>query len=129
MRAANLVMGVLFLFSAGLQFNDPDPVAWAAIYGAAAAVCVWFAVGRMRGRLARALAFAIATVALVWSGVIAARTSSHVGLLQLFESWEMQNVAIEERRETYGLLIAGVWMIVAGAFSRRPHPVAGHRPN
>jgi hypothetical protein len=129
MRVANLVMGLLFLFSAGLQFNDPDPFAWVAIYGAAAAVCGWFAVGRMRGRPARALAFAIAAMALVWSGVIAARTSSHAGLLQLFESWEMQNVAIEERRETYGLLIVGIWMIVAGAFSHRPRPVAGHRPN
>jgi hypothetical protein len=36
---ANWIMLALFAFSAVLQLNDPDPIAWVAVYAAAAAVC------------------------------------------------------------------------------------------
>jgi transmembrane protein TMEM220 len=35
MRFLDLTMALLFAFAAALQFNDPDPIRWIAIYGAA----------------------------------------------------------------------------------------------
>ncbi|MEO7822999.1 MAG: transmembrane 220 family protein, partial [Gemmatimonadaceae bacterium] len=32
-------MLLMFVFSTAVQLNDPDPLAWMAIYAAAAAVC------------------------------------------------------------------------------------------
>ena len=34
--------GLLFVFSAVLQYNDPDPFIWILIYGTAAVVSFWF---------------------------------------------------------------------------------------
>jgi hypothetical protein len=115
MRTANLLMSVLFLFSAALQLNDPDPVRWVTMYGIAAAVCGWLAAAAPRGRPARALPLAVAIVAIAWAGLIAARSSGHVPPPRLFESWEMKDTAVEEDRELYGLLIVGAWMLIAGA--------------
>ena len=115
MRTANLLMSILFLFSAAVQVNDPDPLAWIAIYAAAATVCAWLAVAAPPGRWARALPLAVSIVAVAWAGVIAARSSGHVPPLRLFESWEMTDTRVEEDREMYGLLIVGAWMLIAGA--------------
>ena len=117
LRAANLAMSVLFLFSAGLQLNDPDPAAWVAIYGAAAAACGWMAMAPARRLSTRMLPLAVALTAFVWAGLIAARAAGLVELPALFESWEMKDAAVEETREMYGLLIVGVWISASVAAS------------
>ena len=118
MRVANLVMSVLFLFSAAVQVNDPDPIRWMAIYLAAVALSAWWGLSPPRGPGSRALPFVLAGIALIWAAAIVSHTSGYVELPRLFESWEMQNRAVEEYRETYGLLIVAAWMIVAGARPR-----------
>jgi hypothetical protein len=130
MRTANLVMSALFLFSTVLQMNDPDPVRWMAIYGAAAAVCLWLGAVAPRGNLARAVPLAVALVALAWSAAIAARAAAHVSPLRLFESWEMKDTAVEEDREMYGLLVVGAWMLIAAARprARSSRSVRARRP-
>ena len=108
---ANLVMLLLFVFAAAVQINDPDPVAWMAIYLAAATVCGM----EIRRRAPIWASAAVALTALVWSGYVATRAFD-VPLGALFAEWEMQNVRIEEAREMYGLAIVGFWMLViAGA--------------
>ena len=37
--AANVAMLAMFVFSVAVQYNDPDPLPWMAIYAAAAVVC------------------------------------------------------------------------------------------
>jgi hypothetical protein len=104
---ANGIMLVMFLFSAAVQFNDPDPLIWVAIYTAAALVCgmeigrrtpVWAPVG-------------VAFIALVWAGSLY-YGARDVPISSLFAEWEMRDVRVEEAREMYGLAIVAVWMIV-----------------
>jgi hypothetical protein len=104
--AANGIMLALFAFSAVLQFNDPDPLAWVLVYGTAAAVCSLEIV--RRATVWEPLALAI--VALFWAGWIGARVHN-VPISSLFAEWEMKDLRVEEAREMYGLLIIAVWMI------------------
>jgi hypothetical protein len=104
--AANGIMLLMFLFSAVVQFNDPDPVAWMAVYLAAAAVCLV----EIRRKTPRWLPMALGVIALVWSGSIAYRVRD-VPISALFAEWEMRNLRVEEAREMYGLAIVGVWML------------------
>jgi hypothetical protein len=114
--AANVVMLTLFAFSVAVQFNDPDPLLWMAIYGASALVCGF----EIRGKTPLWLSVAVAASALLWSGWIAARVPD-VPISALFAEWEMKNVGVEEAREMYGLAIVGVWMLVVSgaAWDRR----------
>ncbi len=42
MKLFNLLFCLLFIISAGLQYNDPDPYVWIPIYGYGAVLC-WLA--------------------------------------------------------------------------------------
>lgn len=46
MRVLNYLFAAMFFAMAGLQFNDPDPVYWVAVYGGAALVALSKALGR-----------------------------------------------------------------------------------
>ena len=97
----------MFLFSAVVQFNDPDPLTWIGIYCAAATVCAL----EMRRRLPAWAPVAIAVISIVWAGSLSYRARD-VPISSLFAAWEMQNFRIEEAREMYGLAIVAVWMLV-----------------
>jgi hypothetical protein len=117
-RSASFLMVVLFVYAAALQYNDPDPVRWAAIYLLAAAVCLLYIVGR----LSWYIAWVIGLIALVWAGTIAPGVWGQVSLAQMFETWKMTNPVVEEAREMCGLLIVAGWMAVLGiaTFGERP---------
>jgi len=103
---ANVIMLLAFLFSVAVQYNDPDPVRWMAVYGAAAAVCaaeVW-----RRTRIGYPALVGI--VALVWAASIAPRVLGVVRFADMFAEFEMRNAGVEESREMYGLLIVALWM-------------------
>ena len=104
---ANLVMLLLFVFAAVVQFNDPDPLAWVAIYLAAALMCAM----EMRRTTPIWAPATVAAIALAWSGYIATRALD-VPIGTLFAEWEMRNIRVEEAREMYGLAIVGAWMLV-----------------
>ncbi|TMQ70319.1 MAG: hypothetical protein E6K80_08850 [Candidatus Eisenbacteria bacterium] len=115
MRVLQWVMTAAFVFSAAVQYNDPDPLPWIGIYGAAAAGAAWAAL-----RPAHypwwypALVFAIA---LAWCARILPRVMGKVRIAELFEAWEMKNARVEEAREAGGLLIVSVWMAVTAAIA------------
>ena len=46
MRYFNLLLSALFLASAAVQLNDPDPIFWVALYGGVAIVCAFAAFNR-----------------------------------------------------------------------------------
>ena len=118
---ANVVMLVAFVFSVIVQFNDPDPLLWAAIYAAAALACAL----EMRRRVHPLLPGTIAAICLVWAATIAPRVLGKVRFGAMFAEFEMANTGIEESREMYGLAFIAIWMIAVAiaAWRRRSSSV------
>jgi hypothetical protein len=114
---ANVVMLLAFVFSVIVQFNDPDPVHWAAIYASAALVCGF----ELRRRTHPLVPAGIAALTLVWAATIAPRVIGKVPFGAMFAEFEMANAGIEESREMYGLLIITLWMtaVAIAAWRRR----------
>ena len=109
-KAADALFLLMFVFSVVVQVNDPDPLPWIAIYGAASIACLLSLVGRLPWW------FAVITglMALAWAATIAPRVIGQVPFLDMFAEFEMRDIAVEESREMYGLLIIGGWMAVVG---------------
>jgi hypothetical protein len=106
-RAVSGLMALLFAYAVLLQRNDPDPLRWMAIYGAAALVS---AIAALSGSASVGLSIVVGVIAFVWSVWTAPRS---VGpYTRMFESWEMKSVPVEEAREATGLLIVAAWMAV-----------------
>lgn len=115
-RILNGVMALLFAVAVAVQYNDPDPARWMALYGAAFVVTLMAAV---HGRALFGAAAAVGAVALVWGAYWAVTSGAPLVLYEhMFDAWEMKNSAIEEAREASGLLIVAVWMTVIAASSR-----------
>lgn len=100
-RYTAFTLGLMFLIFAVLQYNDPDPEVWIAIYGATAFIC--FAVFRgwinliVKGILL--VAYIIGAVYL-WPGTFEGIT--------LDMGYKPE---IEEARESLGLIICGLAMV------------------
>jgi hypothetical protein len=109
MLIANALFALLFALGAAVQYNDPDPLRWMAIYLAAAAVSAMAAIGVPRWPLPAA----VGAVALIWAATLAPTVLGQVGLGELFSAWDMESAEIERGREMYGLLIIALWMGVA----------------
>ena len=103
------VMTALFGLAVAVQYNDPDPVRWMTIYGAACVLSAW-ATGR--GTVPRAPVFVVGLVALIWGLRIASAVYGRAGFAEMFQAWEMKSAPIEEAREAGGLLIVAGWMSV-----------------
>lgn len=107
-RLLNGAMALLFLLGAAVQYNDPDPLQWMAIYIAAAAACALAATGKLRWWFAAI----VALVAFAWAATLAPRAFPNVRIGEMFGAWEMANTRIEEGREMYGLLLIAIYMTV-----------------
>lgn len=101
-KIMSLIMAVLFVIAAYVQWNDPDATIWYFIYGIAALASVLFFLDR--------LSF---VVALILAALYIAGT---VGLWP--DRWEGISLGegnidnIERAREALGLLIAGLVMLI-----------------
>jgi len=113
--AADALMFLAFALSVAVQLNDPDPVRWMVVYGAAAVACLLSLLHRLRWWLPAALGIA----ALAWAATIAPRVLGTVPVGEMFGAWEMKSPGIEESREMYGLLIVAAWMGILVLRSRR----------
>lgn len=118
--AANGVMLLVFVGSALVQLNDPDPSAWVAVYAAAAILCGLELTGRLRATYPALLAM----TALVWAATIAPRVIGRVPFGDMFAEFEMRDVGVEESREMYGLVILAVWMAVLALAARRRNRIS-----
>ena len=108
-RAFNRLMCVLFLLSVVVQWNDPDPLRWVAIYGAAFVVSTIVA---LRGRVPIAAPLAVMVVALTWALMSLGAGPAADAYSHMFDAWEMKSAPVEEAREASGLLIVAAWMFV-----------------
>ena len=109
-KVADALFLLMFLFSVIVQVNDPDPLTWMAIYGAAAVACLL----SIMGRLPWWYAVLVGVIALAWAATIAPRVIGQVPFLDMFQEFEMKDIGVEESREMYGLLFVGGWMAVLG---------------
>ena len=116
-KVLNGLMTAAFLFSVAVQYNDPDPVRWMAIYGAATVVCVLAIMGRGRWMLPAA----IGLIALIWALTLAPQVIGKVRFGELFEAFEMKDERVEVAREMGGLLIVAFWMAVSAIAFWRQH--------
>jgi hypothetical protein len=110
------LMALLFFFSVYLQLNDPDPLRWGLMYGAAGVVSLLYAFGRGPAWLAGL----VTAVAIAWAAVWAPRVVGVTHVPEMFAEWHMTsgNVHAEEGRELGGLLII-VFVCGAVTLSRR----------
>ena len=97
-------MGMFLVFSAAVQYNDPDPYAWLVLYLAAAGVSfatLWFPdLWKMPA--------VVAVGAFVWAATLVP-TVTQTSFPDLFQSWEMMSREMEEGREFLGLLSVASW--------------------
>ncbi len=115
LRPANLAMALLFLFCMALQVNDPDPLHWIGLYGLAGLSCCL----SYLGRLPRPLPLALGFLSSAWAGLISVRVFGKGPASDLFGSFGMVNLAVEEAREMIGLILIGLWMVVLILFPSR----------
>jgi hypothetical protein len=119
-RIFSVLPGLLFLLSVIVQYNDPDPVRWVLIYGAAFVAAVL----AVRGDAPVWLAGVTGVLAIVWAAVLLPRVLGQVEAGQLFRERGMATMAIEEAREMIGLLLVALWMGVLSFSPRRSAPAA-----
>lgn len=108
LKYVNYVMILAFLFSVIVQYNDPDPLVWMGVYGAAMVACILFALGK----LPSLLPVIVGLIALGWMLSLASQVIGKVGFSELFQAFEMKDERVEIGREFGGLLIIVFWMMV-----------------
>lgn len=108
-------MAALLAVSVVLQYNDPDPVRWMAIYGVGALLSV-----ALPARRAAALpGVVLGAAALGWAAYLVYDTWGAISLGDLTGRMSEKGGAVEEGREAGGLAIEGVWLVAAGLYRRR----------
>ena len=98
-------MAGLFLLSAAVQYNDPDPYAWMAVYTAAAAVCLVPVTSRYRA----GVAWLLASVACFAALRIAPEALALERVGDLTASMAASRPEVEAAREVLGLAIVSLW--------------------
>jgi uncharacterized membrane protein (DUF485 family) len=112
--ASSLLMGLLFAVSLGLQYNDPDPLRWMLIYGAAAAVS-YLAPWRP---IAKRFALIVVVVALAWILWLSPEILGVISFSDLFLKMNEKGGAVEAGREAGGLAIVAAWMLCCAMILR-----------
>lgn len=124
----NALALVAFLFSIAVQYNDPDPIRWMAIYAVAATACVL----EMRRLDVWFFPIAIALIAFIWAGRIHHHLPGPINFSGMFASFKMKDEGIEQQREMFGLMIVAVWMVIisiaVGLRQRTAHLDSTPRP-
>ncbi len=114
-RIVNYAMAALFLVAVALQYNDPDPIRWMAIYGAAALACVQL--GRHRRDWVPPVVVWFAAV--FWFGVMIPDLLQYCEPADLFRSMDETGGSAELAREAGGVVLTAGWMLVLLWRSRR----------
>lgn len=114
-RFASYLMGALLLLCVVLQYNDPDPIRWMAIYGAAMIVTLLLPA---RPALIP-IGYLVAAVALGWATYLLVSVWGRMEVGDLVAKMTEKGGAVEEGREAGGLAIAGTWLLFASWFRSR----------
>jgi hypothetical protein len=110
------VLAVFFGYAVAVQTNDPDPVVWMGMYGAAALVSAV----SVRIVLPPWIPGLVALVAAIWALVLLPSVVRQLpSFLDTFGTIEMMAPGVEETREALGLTIVARWTAAVGLVSRR----------
>lgn len=121
MKVFNLIFCLLFVFSAALQYNDPDPYLWIPIYMYGAVFC-WFAFRNKYYPKAYLIGI------FVYSAYAIYLFFAKDGVLDWITRHNAEDIAatmkaekpwIEETREFFGLLILIIVLLINYFYSRR----------
>ena len=113
MKVLNIIFVILFIFSAALQYNDPDPSVWISIYLYGALLCYL--------ALKRKYNYSLYIIGLVvYTGYAIYLLFEKNGVLSWANDYDAENIVqsmkatkpwIEETREFFGLLMLIVALI------------------
>ncbi len=129
MRILNVIFIMLFLLSAGLQYNDPDPYLWIAIYMYGAFICYH----ALRQKCIPSL-YIIGWI--VYGTYAAYLFFSADGVLSWWQQHKAENIAqsmkatkpwIEATREFFGLLILIFALVINWAWLHKRQIKRGNR--
>lgn len=121
MKIFNIIFCILFLVSAILQYNDPDPYLWMPIYLFVAILCALAAKGRFFPGLYLAGIFAYGMYAVFL-------LVKEDGMLDWMQQHEAENIAqsmkathpwIENTREFFGLVIMILVLLVNYFYAKK----------
>ena len=126
-RIAIAICAALFFVFAALQYNDPDPIQWMAIYGAAAVAC---ALAAWRGRIDFRMPLAVLAAALIWAALELPAVLGHKSFIDNLRLGEgMRDPQTEISREVGGLLIIAFVMLPLSIASFRARPIRNRVPS
>ena len=107
-----MLLALMFLAFTVVQFNDPDPLLWIAIYGAMMVLCAFAAFNQYYFKVMLVLAGGyLIYMIILFPGLLDWLHSSDRSLL-FDDIAKMQYPFIEESREFLGLLICEMVLIV-----------------
>lgn len=109
MRTIDLVFALILLFFALLQYNDPDPLYWTAVYALAA---LWCGLAAWRPGV-------IAGSPLLSVGLIVSVVAFLAGFVALAPTIDANWIHVEEAREALGYLICALATLTAWFGDRR----------
>jgi hypothetical protein len=121
MKALNIFFIVLFILSAALQYNDPDPYVWMPIYLYGAFLCYQ----ALKGRYQQAL-YIIGLLVYLGYGIYL--FFDKTGVLDWLREHRGENIMqtmkatkpyIEETREFFGLMILVIALVINMVWLRR----------
>lgn len=119
MKIIKILLAILLIIFAALQYNDPDPWLWILVYGLAAILIIMDISGTYMRRYYRIAMVALALFSLIYiPGVITYFTEASPG--ELAESMQTDKPYIEETREFLGLMI--VIIIFVFLYSKNEKP-------
>jgi hypothetical protein len=114
MKAFNFISCLLFIFSAALQYNDPDPYIWIPIYMYGAVLC-WLAFKNKyypKAYLIGIIVFLVYAIGLFfWKNGVLDWVTKH-DAEDIAATMKAEKPWIEETREFFGLLILIVALAV-----------------
>ena len=114
-QLTNVLMMVLFLFAAVLQYNDDaDVLCWIAVYLIAASCCICASVGKLKWWVPAL----IAAICVGWASVYVARGVWSMPLSEAFAEWETKSPRVIAARDMLGLGVIAVWMILLATAAR-----------
>ncbi len=108
MKYLNLFLGLLFLVFAAVQYNDPDPWSWMAIYLLVAWVCIFAAFGKYH----RYVLWGILAINTVWMLLCLPDFMEWIkmGSPDIASEMKATTPYIENTREFLGLFIC--WVVL-----------------
>ncbi len=112
MKAVSALLTLVFARSVVVQFNDPDPLVWIAVYSLATAISVAAFFDRLPAAAAKGAAAVFA------AGLLFRITALPHISAEVFSLTGMGSVEVEQVREAWGLLICLAWSLLLVARGR-----------